>query len=63
MTAAGSIAELKAEIATLANLASLARAVRSGGQDTKWRELSAVLNDEIFRVPMPGAGTVVWFAI
>ncbi|MYA06551.1 MAG: DUF3883 domain-containing protein [Holophagales bacterium] len=55
-TAARSIAELKAEIATLARLESLAREVRESGQDTKWRELSAVLNDEIFRPVDSGAG-------
>jgi len=46
-TAARSIAELKAEIETLRNLESLARAVRRSGEDTKWRELASLLN-EIF---------------
>ena len=54
-TAAQSITELKAEIDTLTRLESLAREVRKSGQDTKWRELSAVLNDEIFRPAAPSS--------
>jgi len=46
-TAAGTIAELKAEIATLTRLEGLAADVRRSGQDTKWRELSRLLA-EIF---------------
>ena len=46
-TAAGSIAELKAEIATLKNLETLALGVTRGGEDTKWRELASLL-EEIF---------------
>jgi superfamily II DNA or RNA helicase len=46
-TAASTIAELNAEIATLAKLEGLASDVRRGGQDTKWRELSQLLG-EIF---------------
>jgi SNF2 family DNA or RNA helicase len=46
-TAAQTIAELKAEIATLAHLESLALAVRRGGEDRKWRELASLL-EEIF---------------
>ncbi|BAV33759.1 RNA helicase [Sulfuricaulis limicola] len=46
-TAARSIVELKAEIATLKGLESLALGVRRSGADTKWRELSSLL-DEIF---------------
>jgi superfamily II DNA or RNA helicase len=46
-TAASTIAELKAEIATLARLEVLASDVRRSGQDTKWRELSQLLG-EIF---------------
>ena len=42
-TAARTIAELKAEIATLARLETLAAEVRRSGEDTKWRELSQVL--------------------
>ena len=46
-TAASTIAELKLEIQTLSRLESLAAEVRRSGQDTKWRELSHLL-DEIF---------------
>jgi SNF2 family DNA or RNA helicase len=42
-TAASTIAELKVEILTLAQLESLAAEVRRSGQDTKWRELSDLL--------------------
>ncbi|HKC00454.1 MAG TPA: SNF2-related protein [Terriglobales bacterium] len=47
-TAAGTIGELKAEIATLGRLESLALAVRRSGEDRKWRELASLLG-EIFR--------------
>ena len=46
-TAARSIAELKAEIATLQGLEALALGVRRSGADTKWRELASLLG-EIF---------------
>jgi superfamily II DNA or RNA helicase len=46
-TAARTIQELKAEIATLARLEALALAVRRSGEDRKWRELASLLN-EIF---------------
>jgi len=46
-TAAGTITELKAEIATLQRLEGLALGVRRSGEDTKWRELSTLLG-EIF---------------
>ncbi len=46
-TAARTIAELKAEIETLARLESLALAVRRGGEDKKWRELASLFG-EIF---------------
>ena len=46
-TAARTISELKAEIATLGRLESLANAVRRGGEDRKWRELAGLLS-EIF---------------
>lgn len=46
-TAASTINELKAEIATLQRLESLAGDVRRSGQDTKWRELATLLG-EIF---------------
>jgi superfamily II DNA or RNA helicase len=46
-TAARNIGELKAEIATLGRLESLAFAVRRSGEDRKWRELASLLG-EIF---------------
>ena len=46
-TAAATVAELKAEIATLSRLEALAAEVRRSGQDTKWRELAQLLG-EIF---------------
>jgi SNF2 family DNA or RNA helicase len=46
-TAARTIAELKAEIATLEQLEVLALAVRRSGEDKKWRELASLLG-EIF---------------
>ena len=46
-TAARTIGELKAEIATLGRLEALALAVRRSGEDRKWRELASLLN-EIF---------------
>src|SRR5712692_8020939 len=46
-TAARTIGELKAEIATLGRLESLAHAVRRSGEDRKWRELASLLR-EIF---------------
>jgi len=46
-TAARTIEELKAEIATLKRLEALAQAVRRSGEDRKWRELVALLA-EIF---------------
>jgi SNF2 family DNA or RNA helicase len=55
-TAASTIAELRAEIATLARLESLAAEVQRTGQDTKWRELANLL-DEIF-APATVAQTV-----
>lgn len=46
-TAARTIAELKAEIATLTKLEELALSVRRSGADTKWRELASLFG-EIF---------------
>ncbi len=43
-TAAGTIAELKAEISTLSQLEALALALRRGGSDRKWVELANLLN-------------------
>jgi superfamily II DNA or RNA helicase len=42
-SAAGTIAELEYEIATLADLEDLARQLRDSGADRKWEELSAIL--------------------
>ena len=44
-TAARTIAELKAEIATLKRLEALALTVRRSGEDTKWRELASCWRD------------------
>lgn len=44
-TAARTLAELQAEIETLKQLEILALNVRRSGQDTKWHELSQLLND------------------
>jgi len=65
-TAASTIAELRAEIATLTRLETLAADVRRSGQDTKWRELGhllgeiftpAALGDRLSEDPVPyGAG-------
>lgn len=44
-TAARTIIELEAEIATLRHLEELALTVRRSGQDTKWRELASLLNE------------------
>ena len=42
-TAAGTVAELQAEIATLETLQALAADVRQSGEDAKWRELAGLL--------------------
>ena len=47
-TAAGTIAELMAEIDTLKRLESLGNIVRRSGEDKKWRELAKLLVEEIF---------------
>jgi SNF2 family DNA or RNA helicase len=44
-TAARTIIELQAEITTLKRLEALALNVRRSGQDTKWRELSNLINE------------------
>ena len=46
-TAAGTIAELQAEIASLKRLEALAAEILQSGDDTKWQELSSLLG-EIF---------------
>lgn len=50
-TAAGTIAELKAEIETLKRLEALALGVRRGGSDTKWRELASLLHSIFASAP------------
>ena len=55
-TAASTIAELQAEIASLRRLEGLAAEIRRGGSDTKWRELSNLLG-EIFTPAGIGGGT------
>jgi superfamily II DNA or RNA helicase len=44
-TAASTIAELEAEIATLKRLENMAHQVRASGRDRKWEELSGLLQD------------------
>ena len=44
-SAAGTIADLMQEIATLADLEELARQLRDSGTDRKWEELSHILQD------------------
>jgi SNF2 family DNA or RNA helicase len=50
-TAARTITELKAEIATLTQLEALALAVRRGGEDRKWRELAHLLSEFLLLQP------------
>jgi len=50
-TAARTIAELEAEIASLKELEGMARALRRSGVDTKWRELDRILDDPIVYDP------------
>jgi len=57
-TAARTIEELRAEIATLRRLERLALEVRSRGEDRKWRELAGLLT-EIFSKPPGGKSTPV----
>ena len=67
-TAARTIDELKAEIATLGRLETLAGAVRRSGEDRKWRELAGLLSviftpaaiaNQVAEDPAPyGAGTI-----
>ena len=44
-TAARSVAELKAEITTLRHVEEIARSVRRGGRDAKWRQLAGLLGE------------------
>ncbi|WP_058867439.1 helicase-related protein [Chloracidobacterium thermophilum] len=54
-TAASTIDELRREIQALGRLEALAAHVRRSGTDTKWRQLSELL-DEMFNPPSPQAG-------
>lgn len=54
-TAARTIGELKAEIATLGRLESLAFTVRRGGEDRKWRELASLLGEIFATAVVPNA--------
>jgi len=54
-TAAQTIEELKAEIATLKRLEGLAQSLRRSGEDRKWRELGNLLS-EIFTSAVPAGG-------
>jgi SNF2 family DNA or RNA helicase len=53
-TAARTIAELKAEIESLARLETLALAVRRSGEDRKWRELASLLGEIFTRAALAG---------
>src|SRR6266705_982926 len=53
-TAARTIGELKAEIATLGRLESLALTVRRSGEDRKWRELASLLGEIFTPAAIPG---------
>ena len=44
-TAARSVTELKAEIATLRHVEEVARSVRRGGRDAKWQQLAGLLGE------------------
>ncbi len=48
-TAASTIAELEAEIESLKKLQAMAAAIRRAGSDTKWRELSELLDAILLR--------------
>jgi len=50
-TAARTIAELEAEIASLRELEGLARVLRRSGEDSKWRELDQILDDPLVYDP------------
>ncbi len=55
-TAARTVVELKAEIATLLRLEALAFKVRGSGMDTKWRQLASLLH-EVFTPDIHGNTT------
>ncbi len=53
-TAARTVAELEAEIASLRDLEDRALRLKLSGQDAKWRKLESILNDPIMRDPASG---------
>ena len=53
-TAAQTIEELEAEIATLKELERRAKALRRSGEDTKWRQLDQILEDPLVQDPARG---------
>ncbi len=53
-TAAANLAELEAEIVILRDLEAQALRLKLSGQDAKWRELEAILDDPIMRDPATG---------
>lgn len=53
-SAARTLVELEAEIASLRDLERLAAALRRSGEDTKWRELERILNDPLVHDPIRG---------
>ena len=54
-TAAQTISELETEIAELRTLEEMAQAIRSSGQDAKWRELDRILDDPLVVGPAGAA--------
>ncbi len=56
-TAARTIEELRAEIATLRRLEALAQEVRRRGEDRKWQELAGLLEEIFHRPSGPGTGS------
>jgi SNF2 family DNA or RNA helicase len=58
-TAARTIIELRAEIATLARLEELAAIVRRSGTDTKWLQLASLLGELFTSAPAAGSGQVL----
>jgi len=61
-TAARTIAELEAELATLRRLEAQARHLARSGEDTKWRRLSEILDEPMLRDPRGGVRKLVIFA-
>ncbi|MDR1578429.1 MAG: DUF3883 domain-containing protein [Deltaproteobacteria bacterium] len=61
-TAANTIEELEAEIATLRKLEDLAAQVRSSGEDRKWKELAGLLRDNVLMAnPKEGRQKLIIF--